>query len=399
MNNLFSSLVRAVMPRHRRSGSDVLGYYLGDSLEDLSVSGYTSLLQSPDVAAVVGAVASIVGSSTICLMRNTPQGDVRVRDRLSRFMDIHPYSLGTRKSLIEWIIVTMLTTGNGNAFVLPVTEGGMLADLIPMPTATVSSNGDDDYLVQWKGRTYAPDEVLHFVYNVDPFQPWLGRGVRVQLKDILQNLKQAAATTNNFMSKKWKPSIVIKVDGVADEISTEEGRRNLLKSYVSSDNAGEPWIIPADLMDVQTIKPLSLADLAISDSVQLDRRSVAAAFGVPAFLLGLGEYKQDEYNGFIRRTIIPLATGIAQELTKKLLTSEEMYFKFSTRRLYSYSLTELAQVGDDQFIRGIMTGNEVRDWLDLSPKSGLDELVILENYIPQGMIGAQKKLKGDNNDE
>ena len=201
------------------------------------------------------------------------------------------------------------------------------------------------------------------------------------------------------MSKKWKPSIVIKVDGQADEISTEKGRRNLLNSYVSSDNAGEPWIIPAELMDVQTIKPLSLEDLAISDSVQLDRRSVAAAFGVPAFLLGLGEYKQDEYNGFIRRTIIPLATGIAQELTKKLLTSEEMYFKFSTRRLYSYSLTELAQVGDDQFIRGIMTGNEVRDWLDLSPKSGLDELVILENYIPQGMIGDQKKLKGDNNDE
>ena len=25
---------------------------------------------------------------------------------------------------------------------------------------------------------------------------------------------------------------------------------------------------------------------------------------------------------------------------------------------------------------------------------GLDELVILENYIPQGMIGDQKKLEG-----
>jgi len=28
----------------------------------------------------------------------------------------------------------------------------------------------------------------------------------------------------------------------------------------------------------------------------------------------------------------------------------------------------------------------------MSPKEGLDKLVILENYIPAGMIGDQKKL-------
>lgn len=384
---------RASPRQTRTAGGDLKSFWLSAGGDSLTVPGYSSLMSSPDVASAVGAIADIISSATIHLMRNTDGGDVRVKNELSKFMDIHPYSLGTRKTLISWIVTTMLTVGDGNAFVLPVTSRGLLTDLIPMPGAFATGvDNNSRYVVMWQGQTFDPSDVLHFVTNPDLARPWLGRGVRVQLADVLKNLRQSAATTNSFLSSKWMPSVIVKVDALADEFSSAEGRKALLNEYIAGQEAGEPWLIPADLIDVTTVKPLSLADLAINDSVQLDKRAVAAAIGVPPFLVGIGEYNQDEYNNFIRRKIIPIADGIAQELTKKLLLSPDMFFRFNTRKLYAYSLEQLAKVGDDQLVRGVMTGNEVRDWLDLGPKDGLDELIMLENYIPAGMIGEQKKL-------
>ena len=58
--------------------------------DTLGVPGYCRLADSPDVLAAVGGLADIVSNATIQLMQNTPDGDVRVRNALSQFMDISP---------------------------------------------------------------------------------------------------------------------------------------------------------------------------------------------------------------------------------------------------------------------------------------------------------------------
>lgn len=382
----------------RSTTNDALGAWLIGAAESLEVSGYTRMSDCPEVSAGVDAIAGLVGSMTIHLMQNSDGGDVRVRDGLAAKVDISPYSLGTRKSFIEWIVRTMMTSGNGNAFVLPVFDGGFLDDLVPMPGASAYPSGAG-YEVQWRGRTFAPDEVLHFVLRPSLTEPWRGTGYRVQLRDVAKNLRQANATKNAFMSQKWKPSVIIRVQGVADEFSTKEGRDRLLNSYIDTDEAGKPWVVPADLLDVQQVKPLTLNDLAINNAVTLDKRTVASILHVPAFLLGVGDFNAAEYNNFIRTTVMQFAQIIQQELTKKLLIAPDRYFKLNARSLYAYDLKELEEIGSDMYAKGMMEGNEVRDWLGLSPKSGLNQLVMLENYIPADKIGDQKKLLqgGDSN--
>jgi HK97 family phage portal protein len=363
--------------------------------DTLAVSGYTRLIDSPDVLAAIGGLADIISNATIQLMRNTDDGDVRVRNQLARFMDISPWQHGTRKDLISWIVWTMLTTSTGSAFLLPHTERGLLSELEPMPGAyALSDDNGLTYYVMWQGRRYASDSVLHFKRWPDPARPWQGIGLRISLRDVTANLRQASATKKGFMSDKWKPSVIVKVDALADEFADEAGRKRLVDQYMSGSSAGEPWVIPAELMEVQQVKPLSLTDLAIKDSVELDKREVASLVGVTPYMVGVGSYSDAEHNHMIRTTAVTISNIICQELTRKLLISEEMYFQMSTRRLYSYTLQELASVADEQYIRGLMDGNEARDWLGLSPRKGLNELVILENYIPRGMIGNQKKLEG-----
>lgn len=382
---------RAREPTQKRS----VAFVTNSGWETLECAGYTSLAHNPEVTTAVDTIARLIGSMTIHLMENTENGDIRVRNELSRKVDIDPNRYMTRSAFVQWIVKTMMLDGSGNAVVYPETRRGILRNLQPIPAAFASFIPDGfGYKVVISGREYDPDNVLHFVLNPGSYYPWLGEGYRVALSDVANNLKQAAATEKGFMSSKWKPSIIVKVDSLTDEFSSKEGRKKLLEDYIETTEAGEPWMIPADQFSVEQVRPLTLSDLALADFVQLDKRTVAAILGVPPFVLGVGDFHREAWNNFISSTIMPIARAIEQELTRKLLVSPNWFFRFNVRSLYNYELRDMAQVADDQFVRGIMTGNEVRDWIGMPPLEGLNELVILENYIPRGMIGEQNKLNG-----
>ena len=365
-----------------------------EAYDTLCIGGYTPLDKNPEVVTACRRIAEMISSMTIYLMANTERGDKRIVNELSRAVDIAPTKYMTRRTWMDSIVMTLLLYGRGNSVVFPHTVDGYLGDLEPIPAGRVSfRQSTDGYQILIDGAAYDPDGLLHFVHNPDEHYPWMGCGLTVALKDVTRNLAQAAKTTRAFMESKWKPSVIIMADSMVDEFSSPEGRKKLLDEYISTAEAGEPWIIPAEQFGVEQIKPLSLADLAIADVVTLDKRTVAAILGVPPFVLGVGDYNATEWNAFVNNTVRPIAREIEQELTRKLLISPKMYWRFNIASLYSYDLKTTSDVYSELYVRGIVTGNEVRDKIGMEPKDGLDDLVILENYIPLGKIGDQLKLK------
>lgn len=390
MSSFFKRFRSRDKPQSRVCMCDVQGW------KDMTCSGYTDLAHNPEICAAVDRIASLIGSMTIYLMQNTDGGDVRVKNGLSRVVDIEPNEYMGRSNFIQWIVKTMLLDGRGNAVVLPKTRKGLLKRLDPIPSAFVSFVEYDErsYKISISGKEYDPNDVLHFAINPDSYYPWKGTGYNIALADVANNLKQAASTEKGFMQSEWKPSLIVKVDAMIDEFSSPEGRAKLLDEFASSNKAGEPWLIPAEQFSVEQVRPLTLSDLALADFVKLDKTTVATILGVPPFVLGVGEFKRDEWNNFISSRIMPVAQILEQEFSRKLLYSPDFFFRFNVRSLYNYSLEETIKAGAEMVDRMAMTRNEWRSWIGLPPSDGMDELLALENYIPVDRLGDQKKLNG-----
>lgn len=364
-----------------------------DASEILCPVGYTPLSQNEEIRRCVYKIADLVSDMTIMLMQNGTNGDIRLKNELAKKIDVYPNRDMTRKNFIHKIVTDMLL--NGNSVVYPYIKDGLIDDLRILQSASLLFDvTNDGYQIRYKSKLFYPDEVLHFVLNPDDDYPFKGQGYTKMITQTVNNLLQANATKKGFLQSKWKPSLIISIQADTEELQDPELRSKILGSYTDTTSTGEPWLIPAGEIDVKTVQPLTLNDLAIQDSITLDIKTIAACFGIPAFMVGIGEFNKDEYNNFISTTIMGIAMIIQQELSKKLLYSPDMYFKFNPKSLMQYNLTEQVQFVKELVAGGMLNRNEGRTEFDYAPVDvdGMNDYIVLENYVPVDKVGDQKKL-------
>lgn len=380
--------------KQKRSYDPVAVWLSGEEAGNILLpSGFMPVTKNEEVKKCIHKIADLVSTMTIMLMENGEDGDIRLKNELAKKIDIYPNNQMIRKNFIYKVVSDMITYGN--SVIYPKVSNNLIDDLIIWDIESVTYRGNRErYTIQYKMQNYDPDELLHFVLVPDDLFPFKGQGFIPVVKDAIANIVQANTTKTGFLQSKWRPSLIIKVESDVEEMQVKEQRQKILNSYVGDTENGEPWIIPAAEIDVKEIRPLSLQDLAIQDSLQLDKKAVASAFGVPAYMLGVGTFNKEEYNNFISSVIMPIAKVIEQELTKKLVLSPSWYFRFNPKSLMQYDLGELTTHVKEMVAGGLINRNEGRNAFDYSPVEGLNEYIVLENYIPVTDVGNQKKLKG-----
>ena len=130
--------------KKRQTDYDPVAIWLNgtDAQNILLPAGFTPVSKNEEVKKCIHKIADLVSSMTIFLMQNNPTGDVRLKNALSKKVDIYPNNNMTRKNFIYKIVVDMISTGNSVIF--PKIKNGLLDNLIIWDANSVSFQGDEE---------------------------------------------------------------------------------------------------------------------------------------------------------------------------------------------------------------------------------------------------------------
>jgi phage portal protein BeeE len=370
---------------------------------DCSDGNYIPLIRNDTVYSCINYVATIVASISIKQYEyNETGGKKSIYDGLTRILNDLPNDTQTRYTFMHDLVSRILIDGEAYAIMVPqkiTVQGEKKIGIgqIILVDGVNSLNGK--YFAN--GQSIDPKDLMIFTNSS------ISVTLSALLKEVIKNLSLGDETKSVFYSGAYMPNLLFKVNSDSDLWDTEKsevdesGRPIVTETRVEKiinrffkPKKGNPIVIPDGKFEMEQIKPLSMKDIALNESIQLDKKRVASIIGVPGYVVGEGVFTEVEFTHFVSTKIAPLCIMIEKELTRKILFSNTRAFSFNVNSLLRGKPSERLAIYQTMGTLGAITSNEVResegfDWLE-----GGDEIIIIGGGVAETLSNINKKSEG-----
>lgn len=225
----------------------------------------------------------------------------------------------------------------------------------------------------WKSPIQVHREVIGAALAVQEYGAKIfGSGVNPA--GILSGISFSDEDTEESIRKKY---------GEAYQGLNSGKRLMLLEEGVKFDRVGLP---PIDAQFIETMK------YGVSE--------IARIYGVPLFMLAItdgssnwGTGIEEQKDGYVTFTVLPVATQSEQELNKKVLKDDSLFCEYSTAGLLRGTMTNRMNAYQKGFLMGMYSPDDLRDLENLNP------LPDGQGDIYQSPMNLQSLKKADKEEE
>ena len=408
LDNIKSAFTRN--PTDKKSGN-MVGYFgVGTSksrdykYEDLAEEGY---MKNSIVYRCVNEISK--GASSVPFM--VKSGDQVLENHPIISLLSRPNPLQSHSEFFNSVFGFLLLSGN--AYILRVgSEQGAPKELhLLRPDRMVIKGGSkpipDRYEYMVNGRiqaTYEVDDASGFseVKHVklwNPLDDFYGLSPMSAAAIEVDQHNMSGKHNVNLLSNGARPSgaVIFKPqDDAGITVNLSESQRQQLLTdlnnrFSGTANAGRPMLLEGDF-DWKEMG-LSPKDMDFINLKHMAATDIALCFGVPSQLVGVPDSQTyanvaEARLALYEETIIPHLRKIESDLNEWLVPmfGEDLYFCFDIDKIPALAeRTKRTYENITSAVReGIMTRNEAREQIGLSPIDGADDLYISANLFPIG---------------
>jgi HK97 family phage portal protein len=290
-----------------------------------------------------------------------------------------------------------------------VRSGDRIA-LVRVPPNMVQALGDnwlrpEGYRIKGTNGTidYTRDQVIH-IHGYNPKDLRKGLSPLETLRQLLAEQQAAAEHREGLWRQGARASLVIERPIGAPQWSDTARARfraDWDASFTGAKNSGKTAVLEEGMI-AKPLQTFSPRDAQYLESNQLAREIVAAAYGVPAGLLGLGNANYssltEQHRQLYTDCLAPWLTIISEELEAQLLpefNEPNAYLEFQLQEKLRGSFEEQAGVLQASVGAPYLTRNEARARLNLPAIDGGDDLVTPLNVLVGGLASPQDTVSDE----